>query len=111
MHRHTLNPTLDPSPEASVVLTIGGHLGAMVLYTRADETGREIEISPTGDDRSRTHAAVRQRHGDVFCVVYDALPAGDYTLWEDPATPAGTATVEGGRITEVDWTERPSQGG
>jgi hypothetical protein len=92
------------------MLTIGGDLGAMILHVPADQHGREIEISRAGDGH-RTHAAVRERRlddGPIFCVVYDGLPAGEYTIWDGPTTPGGTARVTGGQITEVDWTaQRP----
>lgn len=105
MHHHH---TLDASESASVVLNIGADVGALILYVAATEHGREIEISPTGTGAAgkRTHAAVRERRlddGSVYCVVYDGLHAGVYTLWADDTTPAGTATVIGGQITEVDW--------
>jgi hypothetical protein len=103
MHSHTL----DASESASVVLTIGAGVGALILYVPASELSREIEISPAGTHAPRTHAAVRERKlddGSRYCVVYDGLPEGDYTLWDDDTTPAGTATVTGGQVTEVDWT-------
>ncbi len=104
MHSH--DHTLDASESASVVLDIGADVGALILYVPESEHGREIEISPSGTDRPRTHAAVRERRlddGSIYCVVYDKLATGVYTLWDDDVTPAGTVTVTGGQIAEVDW--------
>jgi hypothetical protein len=42
----------------SAVLDIGGDIGALVLYTPEEFRGKEIEVSPTGDDGRRTHTAV-----------------------------------------------------
>ena len=103
------NHTLDGSPAGSVVLNIGAEVGALVLYVPAARHGQEIEISPVGRDETRAHAAVRERQledGPVYCVVYDGLRAGDYTIWLDESTPAGAATVVGGRVVELDWIER-----
>ena len=106
MHNHTL----DASPAGSVLLDIGADTGALILYVPAARHGQEIEISPIGPEgAARTHAAVREREledGPVYCVVYDGLSAGDYTIWLDESTPAGTATVVGGRVAELDWIER-----
>ncbi len=90
----------------SAVLDIGGDVGALVLYTPEEFRGKEIEVSPKGDDARRTHTAVwgRQANGRViFAALYHELPAGDYTIWWDATTPAGEVTVVGGAVTEVDW--------
>lgn len=104
MHNHH---TLQASPNGSVVLDIGADVGALVLYVPATDLGREIEISQVGSSGPRTHAAVRERrmdHGTLHCAVYAGLAAGEYTIWADDTTPGGTATVIGGRVTELDWT-------
>ncbi len=96
------------SPTGSVVLDIGGDIGALVLYVPAAEIGREIEVGPVAGGR-RTHAAVRERHvegGHVYCVVIPGLRAGDYTVWADETTPAGSVTITGGTVTELDWSSR-----
>lgn len=100
-HHHALGAS-DPG---TVVLAIGGDVGALVLYVPESARGAEIEISRAGEER-RTHAAVRERRlddGSVWCVVYDQLRAGDYTIWRDTHTPAQTVRVSGAEITEVDW--------
>lgn len=45
----------------SVVLNIGQDLGALIIYTEAELRGREIEVSPRGDARTRTHVEVLER--------------------------------------------------
>jgi len=86
-----------------VVLDIGGDdVGALVLYTRPDQHGQEIEVSPTTNTAARTHAAVLERlvNGQsVFAAVYAELPAGEYQVWCDP--PRQT-TIAAGRVSEVD---------
>ena len=56
-------PVAGPSGPGTVVMDVGGDIGALVLYTPAGMDGREIEISRDGDPGARrTHARVRLRH-------------------------------------------------
>ncbi|WP_329561268.1 hypothetical protein [Kitasatospora sp. NBC_01266] len=105
-HTHTHAPLPAPSREGSVVLEIGGTLGALIIHTGAAEDGLEIEVSLTGQDTTRTHAAVRPRHlvgRSIHCAVISPLPEGEYTLWRTADTPAGSVTVRGGEVTEYHW--------
>jgi hypothetical protein len=90
----------------SVLLDIGDGVGALVLYTPDEYRGREIEMSPLGDDDSRTHTGVRERTvaGHTFCAaVYPSLTAGDWRIWsDDPARPC-RVRIEDGRVAELDW--------
>jgi hypothetical protein len=92
-----------PTGPGSVVLDLGADVGALVLEVPAGLSGREIEISPAGGGPAarRTHALVRERRtgaGTSYAAVYPGLPAADYTIWHDPATPAATVTVRGGQV-------------
>jgi hypothetical protein len=103
-----LNETVaGPSGAGSVVLELGAGIGALILYAPAGLDGREIEISPSGDPRSRrTHSRVRRRHtggATVYAAVYPGLPAGEYAIWNDERSQSGTATITGGRITNCHW--------
>jgi hypothetical protein len=94
-----------PSATASVVLDIGGSIGALILQADATRLGEEIEISrhtPDGEPPApRTHSMVRERRTDPpsYDAVYPDLHAGDYTVWADPVTPVGTFSITGGAIT------------
>jgi hypothetical protein len=96
-----------PSSAGSVVLDVGPGVGALVLHTPAALDGQEIEISPRDLAAARrTHSQVRERHtaGEVqYAAVYPGLSAGDYTIWKDATTPAGTVTIESGRVTSYRW--------
>lgn len=100
-------PVLGPSSSGSVVLNVGPGVGALVLHTAADLDGHEIEISPHDIPATRrTHSQVRERRagGSVqYAAVYPELAAGDYTLWRDATTPAGTVTINGGSVTSFQW--------
>jgi hypothetical protein len=102
-HQHT-HHVHGPSAAATVILDIGGKIGALSLETDASRLGDEIEISPVPRDGEidtvRTHSMVRERHTDPVghVAVYPDLQEGDYTVWSGPHTPAGTVTITGGQI-------------
>lgn len=90
--------------QAAVVLDIGGDIGALVLYTGAEDDDAEIEISPgTDPGAARSHNQVhprRTRAGVIYSAVYPALVEGEYTIWRDQHTREGTVTVRGAQVTE-----------
>jgi len=96
-----------PSGAGTVVLELGACTGALILHAPADLDGREIEISRNdAADAARTHSRVRERRTGTsirYAAVYPGLPAGDYTIWRDPVTPAAAVTITGGRITSCHW--------
>ncbi|MEZ0089085.1 hypothetical protein [Streptacidiphilus sp. EB129] len=105
-HAHTHAPLPAPSREGTVVLEIGGELGALILHTGPAEDGLEIEVSPLGNDDHRTHAAVRPRllaDRTVHCAVISPLPAGRYTVWRDHETGAAQVDVPPGGVAELRW--------
>ena len=91
---------LAASGPGTVLLELGPSVGALLLYATAAEHGDEIDISPVAGG-ARTHSAVRERRlpdGIVYCAVYPALPAGDYTVWLDPPE---VVSIIGGAVTEL----------
>jgi hypothetical protein len=89
-----------------VAIDIGEDVGALIVHTDAELHGVEIEISPSDDDRSRTHKQVLERAIDgrpAFTAVFDGLRAGSYTLWLDDAPRAREVKVCGAAIAELDW--------
>jgi hypothetical protein len=97
------------SPEAvqsaSVILDIGGDVGALIVYTKEELLGREVEVSRKSNAARRTHTDVLERRVQgrlVYAAVFAELPAGDYTLWKNNQ-PDDEVTIAGGGIAEVDW--------
>jgi len=98
---------LGPSRQGSVVLDIGPHAGALVVYTPAGLAGAEIELRPAGGTWQGHHTAVRRRdvpghrcHAGVF----GSLPPGPYELRvrHDPGTwPVLGAEVVAGAVGEL----------
>jgi len=94
----------------SVVLELGGDIGALVLHVPARLHGTEIEISPEGDGLHghRTHSLVRERltaAGASYAAVYPGVPAGRYTIWGEDGVPVGTAVISGGAAAPFRWPE------
>jgi hypothetical protein len=99
-HSHHLGPTYD----STVVMEVGGDMGALVLYVDATELGNEVDIFREGDDTPLTHTAIRERHlGDavLYAGVYPGLPAGDYTVAAVGSHPPTDVTIVGGVVAEV----------
>lgn len=98
---------LPPSGPGTVVLNLGADVGALVLHTDVGQNGLEIEISRDGvPGARRTHSQVRERRTMAsvrYAAVYPDLTAGDYTVWRDHDTPAGSVTITGGNVTNFHW--------
>jgi hypothetical protein len=90
----------------TVVLDIGGNFGALVLYTPPEFHGREIEISPVGEETQRVHTAVLERivgGRRLFAAVFPKLPAGLFRLWiDDERARVKHALISAGKVTELD---------
>jgi hypothetical protein len=99
-------PAYGPTGAGSVVVDVGGNVGALVLYVPAEMAGQEIDISPRQATARRRHACVRARPGATgirYAAVYAGLPAGDYIIWRNQQDPAATVTITGGQITTSRW--------
>ena len=97
-----------PTDRGSVVLDIGGTIGALVLHTTVDLLGAELEVALVGADphAHRTHTAVRERRGGPqvqYGAIYAALPAGAYIVYGVDGHPADTVTITGGEVATLDW--------
>ena len=114
---------LGPSAEASVLLDIGGDVGALIIETGADLHLVEIEVSRVDGGEPvppemraghhhhdhgsvpHTHVAVRERRGpqgSQWAAIYPALYQGEYHVHR-PDGSTQTVTVTGGEIATLDW--------
>jgi len=113
---------LSDTPE-SLVLDIGGEVGALVLFADEACLGMEIDVTPAGQPRSHhTHTMIRRRRAvdrEFVAGVYPELRAGAYTVWGIDGEELAELLVTGGRVTEfeagtchgADATDRPERGG
>ena len=96
-----------PSAVGSVVMNLGGDIGALIIEAGRAQLGSEIEISPAAGG-TRTHSMVRERltrPDPRYDAVYPDLAAGEYTIWRDARTPTATVAVVGGQITHFAWAQ------
>lgn len=103
MHTHHLS---GPSEKGSVLIDIGGDIGAAIVSTPASLVGSEIEIRQAGTAWDGTHVAVRERHvsgGVLHAALFSGLECGTYEvrLRDDTASPVATLKVEGGRVSSI----------
>jgi hypothetical protein len=91
---------------APAVLDIGEGIGALIIYTKPDLHGQEIEVSLRGDEARRTHTAVLERRVNgrsVFAALFLALPEGEYHIWSDDPNLPHAVTILGGEVALIDW--------
>jgi hypothetical protein len=89
-----------PSEDGSVVLELGGDLGALVLRVPAELLGTEIDLVPDDQALLHTHSAVRERLVEpehVYAAVYPSLRAGRYRIEGSEQV----VEVVGGKVTDV----------
>jgi hypothetical protein len=114
-HGHDHAPAGETIPESSgvgsVVIDIGGDVGAAVVITPMALNGREIEIRPAGNEWDGTHVAVIPRHlgsETIYAALFPALKAGHYQVRERFGPPDGVVVdleVEGGIVQRFPWPE------
>ena len=99
----THDHSTDARPE-HVMVDLGQGVGALVLHTAADLHGAEIEISPAGHDGQRSHKQVHERPvagRPLYGAVFEALPAGEYTLWLDDEPLCRGVAVTEAAVTDI----------
>src|SRR6185369_9072671 len=82
-HHHFTETPMGPSSVASVVVDIGGEVGAAVVYVPEALAGHELEVRAVGTEWTGTHTAVRERRaGDapVWAACFGALAIGRYEV-------------------------------
>jgi hypothetical protein len=103
-HSHGHGAPAPAAACASVAIEVGGGRGALVLYPSERFRGREIEISHAPGDGVRVHTGVHERStaaSSQLTAVFGSLPAGEYVVWEDAATPGPTVSVGDGLVAEL----------
>jgi len=96
-----------PHPE-TIVLDIGEGTGALIIYTRPELHGDEIEVSlrASGPNGKRVHTDVLERrigNQPAFTAVFASLPEGDYKIWAFDPSSVDEVTIRSGEVAEVDW--------
>jgi hypothetical protein len=95
-------PQLPASWDGSVVLDIGGDVGALLLRTPSTLNGQEIDLDPEDHSCPHTHSAVRERRllgGVAYAAVYPSLKAGHYLVGHT----GQRVLIVGGQVTEAEY--------
>lgn len=99
----------EPSGPGSVILDIGGEVGAAAIYVAPTLAEVEIEIRSVRDEWAGVHVAVRERplpDGSVWAALFPSLPEGDYEIRVrrgEPGAPTAQIAIVGGRVTTFEW--------
>jgi len=99
---------LPASTSGSVVLEVGGDVGALIVAADGDRCGQEIELVPLAAARPLTHTEVRERllpGGPVYAAVFPAIPSGVYHLRAADGAEA-PVVIAGGEVTSAAWPTR-----
>jgi hypothetical protein len=107
MHTH-VEDNAHAGRGASVLLDIGGDIGAAVVVVPAALLGAEVEARPVGAGHPSVHAGVVARPlpggQPQPSVVLGELPAGRYELYVRPDGPVRLRlTVTGGAVADAVW--------
>lgn len=110
-HPHS-HPHSEATPRGgSVVVDIGGDVGALVVYVDDDLAGTEIPIEWEHDPAKDVHTGVWPRRvgaGSITAAVYPALQQGRYRIPAIKDREASVVEVAGGAVLEVDARTRQS---
>ena len=111
-HPHDHGHTHDENPhagEGTVLLDIGGEIGALVVIMPASMLGEEVEIRPTGSEwhDHLPHVAVIDRpglHARQPSLVFPEVVEGTYDLSRKGTSEVVlTAEISGGSVTFESW--------
>ncbi len=111
-HVHGPAETLPPpTGPGSVVVDIGGDIGAAVVTTPESLDGEEIEIRPEPGEWTGKHVAVRPRPmptGTIWAAFFESLKEGSYVVRVRFAPPGAVEVpleVVGARVAQIAWPE------
>jgi hypothetical protein len=88
----------------SVVLDIGGDIGAALISMPDETTGMEVEIRRTDDPWDGTHTGIRPSGPLGSFAVFGRLRAGDYEIRVKGSTdPVLALQIVGSEVSQLTW--------
>lgn len=96
---------LAPSTVGSVVLEVGGDIGALIVSAVAEQCGEEIELVPQTVGVPLTHTEVRERllpGGSLYAAVFPGVPSGVYGLRTADGVEE-VVVIVGGEVAAAAW--------
>jgi hypothetical protein len=103
VHTEAKAPTV---PSRAVMIDVGPTKGALILNSRAELEGIEVEIQPLSDPSKRTHVWVLPREGRdgvVYAAIFPSLATGEYAILSRDGTIASVVDVPPNTITHATW--------
>jgi hypothetical protein len=92
------------TPAGSVVIDIGGNIGAAVISMPDEFTGQEVEIRRTGIAWDGTHTGIRPSAALYSFAVFGSLLAGDYEIRiKGTCEPVQSIHIRGAEVSQLTW--------
>jgi len=88
------------------MVDVGATKGALILDSRAELEGVEVEIHPVSEPTKRTHVWVLPREGRegvIYAAIFPSLTTGDYAILGRDGTIATIVHVPPNTITHATW--------
>ena len=103
VHTEAKPPT---APSRAVMIDVGATRGALILDSRAELEGIEVEIHPVSEPSKRTHDWVLPREGRdgvIYAAIFPSLATGEYAVLGRGGTVASVVDVPPNKITHATW--------
>jgi hypothetical protein len=103
VHTEAKPPT---APSRAVMIDVGATKGALILDSRAELEGIEVEIHPMSEPSKRTHVWVLPREGRdgvIYAAIFPSLATGEYAVLGRDGTVASVVDVPPNKITHATW--------
>jgi hypothetical protein len=88
------------------MIDVGATKGALILDSRAEFEGVEVEIHPEREPLKRTHVWVLPREGRdgvIYAAIFPSLATGEYCVLDREGTVAIVVDVPPNKITHATW--------
>jgi hypothetical protein len=88
------------------MIDVGATKGALILDSRAELEGIEVEIHPMSEPSKRTHVWVLPREGRdgvIYAAIFPSLATGEYAVLGRDGTVASVVDVPPNKITHATW--------
>jgi hypothetical protein len=88
----------------SVVIDIGGDIGAAVISVPDEYVGKEIEIRRTGAAWDGTHTGIRPSGHVGLFAIFGSLSAGEYEIRiKGTVEPVQLVHITGAQVSQLTW--------
>jgi hypothetical protein len=88
------------------MIDVGATKGALILDSRAELNGVEVEIHPLSAPSTRTHVWVLPREGRdgvIYAAIFPSLAIGEYAILHRDGSVATVVDVTPNTITHATW--------